>query len=188
MSVGVSKRLISTEDYHKMGEVGILPEKGVELIRGEIINLSPIGKKHLGTVNKMNRVLHKLYGDDVLIQVQNPIITSNLSEPEPDLCILHHRADWYGKGIAKAGEALAVIEVADSSLEYDQEVKAPLYAESGIPEYWLVNLRRDQIERYTQPEGGEYKRLQRYDLDDRIPLPALDQPIAVQDLLLPADE
>jgi Uma2 family endonuclease len=184
MSVGVSKRLISTKDYHKMGEVGILPEKGVELIRGEIINMSPIGKKHLGTVNKMNRVLHQLYGDDVLIQVQNPIITSNLSEPEPDLCILAFRDDYYSEGSMNASEVLAVIEVADSSLEYDREIKAPLYAESVIPVYWLVNLRDDQIECYTKPEDGVYQSVQQLDMEDDIQLPRLSRKVKVRDLML----
>ena len=140
-----------------MGEAGILQEKGIELINGEIIEMSPIGSQQVSCVNKLNALLNTLLGKNAIVSVQNPIITSDLSEPEPDISILVYREDYYAEEIPKSKDVLLVIEVADTSVEYDREIKLPQYAESGIPEFWLVNLKNNVIEVYWQPTGYDYK-------------------------------
>lgn len=157
MAVQLTKRLLTVEEYHKMGEAGILQEKGIELINGEIIKMSPIGSKHVSCVNKLNALLNALLGNKAIVSVQNPVITGDLSEPEPDIAILVYREDYYAEEIPGAKDVLLIIEVADTSVEYDREVKLPQYAESGIPEFWLVNLEDNVVEVHWQPAGREYK-------------------------------
>jgi Uma2 family endonuclease len=157
MAVQISKRRLSVEEYHKMGETGILQEKGIELINGEIVEMSPIGSNHSSCVNKLNAMLVVILGSNAIVSVQNPIIVGNYSEPEPDISILRYRKDFYAKELPHAEDVLIVIEVADTSAGYDREVKLPLYAEGGIPEYWLVNLENNEIEVYRHPTGNSYK-------------------------------
>lgn len=157
MPVQLNKRLLTVEEYHKMGEVGILQEKNIELINGEIIAMSPVGSKHLACVNKLNALLNTLLGTKAIVSVQNPIVASNLSEPEPDISLLTYRPDFYVNEVPHAKDVLLVIEVADTSVMYDREVKLPLYAESSIPEFWLINLEVNEIEVYWLPSGDAYK-------------------------------
>ncbi|MDX1943025.1 MAG: Uma2 family endonuclease, partial [Saprospiraceae bacterium] len=148
---------ITVEEYHKMGEVGILKEKGLELINGEIIEMSPIGGRHVTTVNKLNKLLNIILGDAAIISIQNPIIASNFSEPEPDIAILKYRADFYDNQIPSAKDVFLIIEISDTSIVYDKKIKLPLYAQSGVPECWLVDLTKQEIHIYWQPHGNAYK-------------------------------
>ena len=157
MSVQVSKRLITVEEYHKMGEVGILKEKGLELIHGEIIEMSPKGSKHSKIVKNLNKLLAQILGDQGIISIQDPIIASNFSEPEPDVAILKYRDDFYGDEHPYGKDVLLVIEIADTSVVYDRKVKLPIYAESGVPECWLIDLNKKEIYMYWQPMGNAYK-------------------------------
>lgn len=157
MSVQVTKRLITVEEYHKMGEVGILKEKGLELINGEIIEMSPIGSKHGAIVDRINNILPPQIAGKAILRIQNPIILSDLSEPEPDISIVKWRDDFYDAELPHAKDTLLVIEIADSSIVYDRKYKLPLYAESGVPECWLVDLTKQEIHIYWQPHGNAYK-------------------------------
>lgn len=156
MAVQVQKRLFTVADYHKMGEVGILPEQGVELINGEIIQMNPIGSRHAKIVKKLNRILGKLLGDEAIISIQDPIIANDLSEPEPDVAILKYRADFYEHELPNGSDVLLIIEVADTTLTYDSQVKLPVYASSGVPEYWIIDLNTPAIQVYWQAEGDAY--------------------------------
>ena len=140
-----------------MGEVGILQETGIELINGEIVEMSPIGSKHARVVKLLNHFLNKLLADRCIISIQDPIIVNDHSAPEPDVAILKYKPDFYALEHPQAEDVLLLIEVADTSLEYDRSVKLPLYAQSGIPEYWLVNHEKDEIEAYWEPTGDHYK-------------------------------
>ncbi len=157
MEVQISKMLLTVQQYQRMGEVGILREQGIELINGEIVEMSPVGSKHLACVNKLNAILSALIGVKAIVSVQNPIIAGDHSAPEPDISILKYRKDFYASGVPHAQDVLLVIEVADSSVDYDRTVKLPIYAQSGIPEYWLVNLEKDEIEAYWEPAGAGYR-------------------------------
>lgn len=156
MSVRVSKRLITVEEYHKMGEVGILKEKGLELINGEIIEMSPKGSKHAAVLARINKILSQQLGEFIL-RIQDPIIASNLSEPEPDVAILKYRADFYGEEHPHGKDVLLAIEISDTSISYDRKVKLPIYAESGVPECWLIDVNKKEIHTYWQPMGNAYK-------------------------------
>src|SRR4051812_8419256 len=130
----------SVDEYRKMIEHGILTEShNVELIRGEIVPKMPKGDLHAWCLKILIRLFGPLVGDRAILSVQDPIYLAD-SAPEPDFALLAFRADLYRDAGPRADAALLLIEVADSSLAFDREVKAPLYAESGIAEYWIVNL------------------------------------------------
>ncbi len=168
MPVQIIKRLLTVEDYHKMGEAGILQERGIELINGEILEMSPIGSKHVSCVNKLNALLNALLAGKAIISIRNPIITGDYSEPEPDIAILKYREDFYTQEVPHARDVLLVIEVADSSVAYDREIKLPQYAQSGIPEFWLINLEDNEIELFWQPVGKNYKFRELLRYEDRV--------------------
>jgi len=157
MSIQVSKRLITAEEYHKMAEVGILQERGLELINGEIIEMTPIGSRHLSCVNFLNELLLEQLGRKVIVSIQNPVRISKYNEPEPDIAILKRTEKRYADRLPTADDVLLVIEVADTSIDYDRNIKLPIYAKSGIPEYWIVNLDRQEIEAYYQPFENAYR-------------------------------
>ena len=143
-------------DYHKLGEVGLLSEKRVELLFGEIINRSPIGKLHAATVKQLASLFWKLVGEKTVISVQDPVVFNDYTEPEPDLAILRWRERSYADRLPNASDVLLIVEVADSTLNKDQQLKLPIYARAGIPEYWIINLVDRSLERYTKPKGDTY--------------------------------
>ena len=145
-----------------MAEVGLLsPDVRVELIEGEIVEMSPIGSTHAGTVDRSSAFLNRKLGNTVIVRVQNPIRLDDFSEPQPDLALLKPRKDFYSKSHPSPEDVLVVIEVADTSVDYDRNVKLPLYARAGIPEAWLMVLAKDVIEVYSQPRNGKYQKVQR---------------------------
>ena len=159
----LKKYRLTVEDYHRMGETGILSEDTrVELLHGEIIERSPINSPHAGAVNKLNKLLSKLFGDQAVISVQNPIELGPDSEPEPDIAVLKMRSDLYSDAHPRAEDILLVIEVAGSSLQKDRQVKMPLYAEAGIPEAWVIDLEGKTIEVYSSPTPEGYSRIDIY--------------------------
>ena len=150
-------RRFSIDEYHKMGEVGILKEdERVELIDGVITKMSPIGSEHAACVNKLNRLFSTLLPpEDATISVQNPIILDDGAEPEPDIALLKPRDDAYASGHPRPNDVLLIVEVADTSVDDDRTIKLPRYAAAGIPEMWLVNLPDRKIEVYQIPVGAE---------------------------------
>ena len=152
---------LNVSQYHQMSEAGILSENDkVELINGEIIEMSPIGRRHAACVDRINRLFSNILGIKVIVRVQNPIILNNLSEPEPDIALLKPRADFYESGHPQPQDIFLLIEVADSSLEYDRDVKIPLYASSGISEVWLVDIYEQVIIVYRYPSENGYSDIQ----------------------------
>jgi len=155
MTVAISKRIFSVAEYHQMVDAGILTENDkIELINGEFITMSPIGSKHASCVKRLNTLLSNQLQDDAIISVQDPIQADEYSEPEPDLAVLKPRADFYADGHPQPSDVLIVIEVSDSTLGFDKEVKLPLYAKAGIPEAWVINLPENTVEIYTTPQTG----------------------------------
>ena len=152
-----ARRLISVDAFHRMGETGILgPADRVELIDGEIIDMSPIGALHAAIVDLLARHFARSAGETAFIRCQNPLRLDDVSEPEPDIAILRPRADFYTTGHPGPADVLLVIEVADTSLAYDLGVKVPLYARHGIPEVWVIDAstRRTQVFREPIKSGG----------------------------------
>lgn len=158
--VRVEKRRFSIHEYHRMAEVGILSEDDrVELIEGEIVRMSPIGSRHAACVDRLNRLLNRFTNLSAIVRVQSPILLNGNSEPEPDISLLRPRDDFYTGGHPMPDDVLLLIEVADTSVERDLEVKLPLslYAQAGIPETWIVDLPAETIEVHSRPDGGEYR-------------------------------
>lgn len=158
MSTQTQKRLFTVAEYHKMAEVGILPERGVELINGEIINMSPIGTKHAAMVDKLLRLLAVVVPEDVVLRIQNPFLANDLSEPEPDICLVKFRPDYYESSLPQGQDILLIIEVADTTFTYDNKVKRALYAQSGVPEYWVLDLNKQQIHVYWEIFDQAYQK------------------------------
>ncbi|NCC34407.1 MAG: Uma2 family endonuclease [Chloroflexia bacterium] len=154
----VARRQFTVQDYHRMRDVGIFAEDDrVELLDGEVVLMSPIGPLHAAIVRRLNTILSQAAGHQFLLSVQDPIQLSDLSEPQPDLALLHYRADYYAASHPQPAEIELLIEVSDTSLDYDREQKLPRYAESGIREVWLVDLTHQQIEQYIDPANGSYR-------------------------------
>ncbi len=150
---------LTIEQYHRMGELGILgPEDRVELIDGELIRMAPIGSMHSGLVIRLTRLLVQRVGRAGLVSPQNSLILSNVTEPQPDLAVLRWRDDDYLRDTPWSKDALLVIEVADSSLRFDRHVKLGFYAESGVPEVWIVDVRGRQVLRFREPSQRAYAR------------------------------
>jgi Uma2 family endonuclease len=158
MSVQIAKHWFTVAEYNRMGETGILKEEDrVELIEGEIIEMSPIGRRHAACVGRLTSLLSRLLTEKAIVWVQNPIVLDDYSEPQPDVALLRRRDDFYERSLPAPADVLLIVEVADTTLEYDRQIKLPLYARAGIAEVWLVNLMDEQVGIYTQPAGGAYQ-------------------------------
>ena len=156
--IAARRRPFTVGEYYRMAETAILTEEDrVELIAGQIVAMSPIGSHHAACVDRLNGLLHRQPGSAFIVRVQSPIALDAYSEPEPDLVLLRPRADFYAAAHPSAADVLLAIEVADTSADYDREVKLPLYAQAGIPEVWVIDLQKDRIEVYARPQGGAYQ-------------------------------
>ncbi len=153
----VARRPLTVAEYHRMGEVGILTsDDRLELIEGELIAMSPIGSEHSGTVIAITRCLVEAIGRRGAVSVQNPIRLDDRSEPQPDFAVLKPRDDDYRRATPQPADVLLIIEVADSSLAYDRNVKRSLYARHGILELLIVNLTAGEVEVCRAPRGEVY--------------------------------
>ena len=150
------KHRFTLEQYRKMGTAGILKEEDrVELIEGEIIQMSPIGARHAAVVNQLNMEFAPALKGRAIIAIQNPIGAGPHSEPQPDVAVLKPRAQAY-ETHPEPDDVLLLIEVADTSRDADRTVKLRLYAGCGIREYWIVNLEEDRLEIHRSPRGEKY--------------------------------
>ena len=151
------KRLFTVEEYHKMAKAGILGEDDrVELLEGEIVQISPIGSRHAACVMRLTELLSQRVVGRAHVRVQNPILLGEHSEPQPDVTLLRRREDFYASSHPRPEDVLLVIEVAETSAAVEREVKAPLYARYGIPEVWVVDLAGGQVEVFRRPSPQGY--------------------------------
>lgn len=151
------RKRFRTDEVYQMMKLGILPEEsGWELIDGEIIQKMTIGSKHASVVRKLEKYLERNFGDFLIISGQNPIHIDEHNEPEPDIALLIPRDDFCAERHPEPQEVLLVIEVSDSTLEFDREIKKTIYAEAGIREFWLINLKQETVETYSDPANGVY--------------------------------
>lgn len=159
MSAALDKYSFTAEEFERMGEAGIFRHDArLELIDGEIFEMSPIGSLHAACVNFLSMLLNRLFGQSHIIATQNPIRVGDSSEPQPDITLLRWRDDFYRSALPTPADVLLVIEVADATVVKDRTVKIPLYARSGVPEAWLVNIPEEQLEVYSDPVNGVYQR------------------------------
>lgn len=171
---------LSVEDYHRMAEAGILHEDDrVELIEGELIQMTPIGPWHSSLANTLIELLAYKSLGRAIASVQNPIHLGLGSEPQPDFALLRHRPDRYKTRLPAAADVLLLVEIADTTLQSDREIKTPLYARHNIPEYWIINLAQRQVEIHQAPDSE-----QRYYQDCRIMAEGLLAPACFPDVQL----
>jgi Uma2 family endonuclease len=167
------RRLLTVDEYHRMGEVGILTEDDrVELIEGELVAMAPIGSEHIAASNSLNRLLVLAVGDHGIVSVGNPVRLNRHSEPQPDFSVLKPRDD-YRKMLPRPEDTLLAVEVANTSLDYDRKVKLALYARSGIPEVWIVNLAANEVEVYRSPVADNYTVVARAGLSATLTIAAI---------------
>lgn len=156
-------------DYYRMAETGLLDsEARVELLDGLIVAKSVIGPRHAGIVLRLTRLFSAALGGRAAVNVQNPAVLDEYSEPEPDVTVLKPRDDDYTTSKPRPSDVLLLIEVADTSLDKDREIKLPLYARSRIAEVWIVDLQSDVIEVYREPGEGGYAQMRRSGAGDSL--------------------
>jgi Uma2 family endonuclease len=144
-------RRLTVAEYHALGEAGVLTENDrVELIHGEVVEKAMIGPRHAVCIGRLHRLFERRAGGAAVVRTQNPVTLAD-SEPEPDACLARPHPDEYLSGHPTPADTFLIIEVADTSLNYDRDVKGPLYASSGIPEYWLIDLNSDAVTVYRNP-------------------------------------
>lgn len=163
MSAQLEKWHFNVDEYYRMAKAGVLkPDDRVELIEGEIIRMSPIGSLHAACVRALDLGFSELFGRKYVVSVQSPVRLGDFSEPEPDVALLKPRDDLYAKRHPLPEDVVVIIEVSDSTLLSDRNVKIPLYARAGIPEAWLVNLPKRMIEVYYDLVNGRYRKCQKF--------------------------
>jgi Uma2 family endonuclease len=167
MSTDVIKRLFTVRDFHRMVDAGILAEHDrVELIRGEVITMSPIGPPHSAIVDRITRAMVRAAGDEAIVRVQSNVELSEYNEPEPDIVLMRPRDDFYYSALPAPADIFLIVEVSDSSIRYDRGLKAELYAETGVPEYWVVDVKNRQVFAYSDPQGQEYRAVREFSSGD----------------------
>lgn len=161
MSIELLRKQFTVWDYYQMVKAGILKEdERVELIAGEIIEMSPISSHHAACVRRLIRLFSQLLGDRAIVAAQNPVVLSDFSEPQPDIALLKPRTDFYATAHPQPQDILLLVEVADTTINYDRSVKMPLYAASNISEAWIVDINGQTIETYRQPASNGYQHIQ----------------------------
>ena len=157
MTVVLKTHRFTVDEYHRMGEAGIFSEDDrVELLAGEIVEMSPIGPLHAGTVGRLTALFSARLGGEAIVWIQNPLLLrTEDSEPQPDVVLLRPRPDFYTSSHPEAQDVYLVIEVADTSLVTDREVKLPIYARAGVSEAWLLDvvMQRLEVHRHPTPDG-----------------------------------
>ena len=173
-------RLFDVDEYYAMAEAGILaPDERVELIGGEIVPMSPIGDRHAYSVDELNESLLTQLRGRARVRCQNPVRLDRDREIQPDVAILRLRDDSYLSGHPSPDDVLLLIEVSDSTLDYDRDVKLPMYAAAGIPEAWIANIPGRQVEAYSEPSGGEYRNRRVFNQSESV------SPLAFPDISIP---
>ncbi len=152
-------RRITADQYHRMGEAGIIEQdERVELLDGELIAMPPIGPDHNYSVMALTKFLTEIFGDRAVVMIQSSFALDAYSEPEPDVALLIPPLERYrGRGLPEPAEILLVIEVSNSSYGYDRVKKYRAYARAGIAEFWIVHLAERRVIQCRDPHGDRYR-------------------------------
>ena len=160
MAVRPLRGPFTVEDFHRLARIGVLREDDrVELIDGQVVEMSPIGGPHAACVRRLNDIFATRVLDVAVVDIQNPIVLGLRDQPQPDVTVLRRRAGGY-RDHPRPPDILLVIEVADTTLAYDRGAKMPLYARAGIPEAWLVDVAAERIHIHRDPAAGAYRSIQ----------------------------
>jgi len=172
------RRLFTADEFERMAKAGIFDEdEALELIDGEIVEMSPVGPGHGASVACLNKAFILGLGDRAVVWIQSSAVVALRSVPQPDLALLRPRS--YRRANPRPDDILLVVEVADSSLRYDRRRKVRLYAVAGIPEYWVVGVEREWVEVYRTLEGEGYRDVKRVPRGDSV------APLSFPDLVIP---
>jgi len=187
MPVIVKRRRFTLDEYHRMGEIGILHEDDrVELIEGEIVEMTtPIGSQHAAVVARISQWFSTQLGPRAVVWPQNPLLlAAQLSEPQPDVVLPAPRPDFYRGGLPQPSDVRLLVEVSDSALTYDRRTKIPLYARAGIMEVWMVMIDSNRVEVYRDPGATGYADVRSPEPGERFSSLAFpDTPVTLADLL-----
>lgn len=185
MAVEIVKRRFTVEEYRRMAEAGVLTEDDrVELIEGEILQMTPIGPRHAACVARLNHLFSIAVGARAIVWVQNPIRVIPDSEPQPDVALLRPLADFYKEAHPGPLDILVLIEVSETSIGYDRTVKVPLYARAGIREVWLVDLESESVHVHRNPAASGYQDVRQLSRGERLTVEALPElAFSVSDIL-----
>lgn len=184
MAIQITKRLFTVTEYYQMAQAGIFSEDDrVELLEGEIFKMSPISSRHASCVSRLNHLLQSRLQGRAIVSVQNPVRLSEYSEPQPDIAVLRFCADFYSAEHPKPEDVLLLIEVCETSAEFDRRVKLPLYAKAGIPEVWLVDFTLGQIEVYRAPSAQGYSEAQTLERGQTVTAQLLPLELTVEEII-----
>lgn len=189
MRTEATKKLFNVDEYYRMAEIGVIPDRRTELINGEVIEMSPMGARHASAVGRITEFMVPLLKGKAHLRPQLPLRLNDYNEPQPDLCFVRPRRDYYGSKHPGSADTLLAIEVSDSSLRYDRDVKSEVYAASRVPEFWVVDLPGDVLLIFRDPSRGAYKTsltVKRGESVAALAFPEIE--ISVADLLGPAAE
>lgn len=164
----VKRHRFTVREYHAMAEAGLLTEDDrVELIDGEILEMAPIGTRHLACVVALNHLLVEASEGRYFVSVQNPVVIDDETEPQPDLSLLNTKPDPTGS-LPGSGDVLLVVEVSDTTLSYDRGVKLPRYSQAGIPEVWIVDLQSRRVETHSDPTPEGYRTSHVFGINEQV--------------------
>jgi Uma2 family endonuclease len=185
MSMQLARRRFTVREYHAMGDAGIIGrDERVELIDGQIIRKNPINPLHASGTARLVHLFMPIFRDEAIVWIQNPAVLDDHSEPEPDVMLLRRKPDFYRSGHPRPEDILLVVEVADTSLAYDRQVKAPLYARFGIADHWRIEIRRSRVVVHRDPAPDGYRSIRIATRGESVsPLAFPDRPLKVDDLL-----
>lgn len=157
-SIELPRVRFTVHQYHLMGDAGVFNEGcRFELLDGEIISMTPIGHRHTTCINSNVYRFTVAFQGRAMVSAQNPLVVSEITEPQPDIVLLRWRDDFYRGALPHGEDVLLIVEAGDSSAQLDRQIKAPLYAAAGIPELWLVNLQASVVEVCREPDETGYQ-------------------------------
>jgi Uma2 family endonuclease len=183
MALATARHRFTIADYHRMVDAGILAEDDrVELIDGEIVDMAPIGREHQAGVDRLGERFFQGLAGQVIVRTQGSIRLAEHLEPQPDIVLLRRRDDFYKHADAGPDDVLLIVEIADTSLQHDRDVKVPLYASTGIPEVWLADLNGQRVIVYREPSPEGYRAVRTLQGAERL------APLAFPALVLTAGE
>ena len=182
----VPRHRLTRRDYYRLAEAGILGEDDrVERLDGQLVDMSAIGPRHALAVDALTELLVMAAAGRAMVRVQNPIVLNDNSEPQPDFTLVRRPWDGYPHEHPRPTDVYLLIEVADSSLEFDRGAKLELYARAGIREFWVVDLTTNHVLVHRSPNEGSYDSIAVFDVSGVLQVEALpDVTISVAQILV----
>jgi Uma2 family endonuclease len=178
----VPRHRLTVRDYHRLIEAGVLRKNDrVELLEGQLVDMASIGPRHALAVDALNELLVMAAAGQALVRVQGPIVLDDTSEPQPDFSLLRRPWQGYPDEHPRPPDIYLLIEVSDSSLNFDLGAKLELYARSGIREFWVVDLTNNRVLVHRGPNDGRYDSITSVDVSGTLQveaLPAVTIPVA----------